>query len=127
MTTRRVSTRSVLTLIDEWQPENITLAATAALALGSIDPLEMLQLVLTDVPTLVRTYRRRVKTDANVLGDRELLSRLEEYAGRQVLAAAISVGGTMVYMWFDEEMTKVLGCVIGRDHRSQGEARTSDL
>ncbi|WP_172465556.1 hypothetical protein [Arthrobacter sp. Hiyo1] len=118
-------------MIDKWKPENITVADTAALALRSIDPSGMLELGLTDVPDLIRIYRRRVKsrakTGANVLGDHEFLSRLEEYPSQQVLNTAISVGGTMVFIWFDEEMTTVVGCVIGKDHRSQGEARTSDL
>lgn len=131
MTHRQVSVTTVLTLIDKWKPEDITVADTAALALRSIDPSGMLQLGLTDVPDLIRIYRRRVKsrvkTGANVLGDREFLSRLEEYLGQQVLNTAISVGGTMVFIWFDEEMTTVVGCVIGKDHRFKSNADAANL
>lgn len=108
---------TALALVDNWQPTDVRVRDVATAALRSMPADESLSLAVTDVPTLIRIYQRRLGRSSEVIGDGDFLDALMRHAEPEVLGAAISHEGKQTIIWLDTSISKVLGCVTGPDRR----------
>lgn len=108
----------VLALLREWQPRDRAAAELATEALSSLDVDAALNLAPAEVSVLIRVYRRRIGRGATQPGVVDLLAALEANSDPHVMAAAVSVGGVSIGLWFDCPVSTVVGCVVGKDRRA---------
>lgn len=121
MTTERwLSVGVALALVRGWPAADPSIADRVISLLESLDAQEQLALAPTEASALARIYRRRVSADRSVIGAEDLLNQLESYARPELLSVATSMGGWLLAMWFDDGLTEVIGCVVGRDQRVEG-------
>lgn len=119
-TPRSMSAGAALALVRAWPTTDTSTADRAALLLESLDPGMQIHVAQTETSTLARIYRRRVSTGRSMAGAEDLLDQLETYPRAEVVAAATTIDGWLLNLWFDDRLTQVIGCVIGQDRRSEG-------
>lgn len=117
-----VDVGSVLTMLGSPEMHGRPSLDVVAGLLGDLGPQTVLELNEVDLDVLVRIYRRRTRKLSEVVGDRELLATLENLDAGEVLAAELTGRGLALYLWFDRELSQMLGYVVGRDQRQTAEA-----
>lgn len=99
---------AVLVLLRQWQARDREAAELAIEALGSLDGQSLLDVASAEVSVLVGIYRGRIRRGAGLVGAPELLATLEELDDPRVLAAAVSVGGQSIGIWFDRSVSAIV-------------------
>jgi IS1 family transposase len=113
-TQETLSVAEVLALLENWRPEDAKVAQSASRILRSVGSAALLDVHRGRVAVFVETYRLRVsRNTGRWSGDRELLATLENYPETHVRSARASVGIEWVLLWFDDRLSRIVGCITG--------------
>ncbi len=108
-------------LLNRWARESQSDSAREAASLLDALPVSTdIAVADADLRSLRVVYQRRVaRGDATntTTGAAELLEALDLPPTTVLKAAAVSVSGRVVAVWLDSGLQRVIGCVVGPDHR----------
>ncbi len=110
--------KNALKLIESSQSIDSEAQDIASATLRSLPPNDTLEITVTDAQILTRIYRRRLEWAPNVSGVYELVRGLGQLSETEVAMTYLpGKNSQVVSIWFDIALTRIIGCVIGTDHR----------
>jgi len=104
-------------LLGRWPRVNRHIADRAIAVLDLLEPSALIPIHAADVEALITIYSRRTRRASSALGGRELLAELERYTNAEVAMGSVSNGGHVLVLWLDLDLSTLVGCVVGIDHR----------
>ena len=118
MKTHRMPVRRAIEVIDASGRNDGQHVASVLELLGNLDPESELEFSQADVASLINIYRIRTARRPDIEGGVSLLAALERHDSTQVLMGVVLSNGRFVGLWFNTELTRFLGFVLGLDNRS---------